>query len=95
MWYEIADSTPASMGPLIFISGNSEESLATLLTGTRFNGATDFHQWKWANNLGGVTLQQWASMGPLIFISGNSDRRLSYTELLECFNGATDFHQWK
>ena len=36
----------ASMGPLIFISGNKANLSLHRLTTVGFNGATDFHQWK-------------------------------------------------
>ena len=37
----------ASMGPPIFIGGNDMRSGGVVCARPRFNGATDFHRWKW------------------------------------------------
>ena len=68
------DQTPgllASMGPLIFISGNCHRRSVASARKARFNGATDFHQWKFHPNSSVTAAIRAASMGPLIFISGN------------------------
>ncbi len=59
------------MGPPIYIGGNGVRGGNPILTGSRFNGATDLHRWK----LLYLIFKNWqngnASMGPPIYIGGN------------------------
>ena len=62
----------ASMGPLTFISGNHRQQADVDRRRRRFNGATDFHQWKLYER-NGNSEHLLALMGPLTFISGNCE----------------------
>ena len=61
------------MGPLTFISGYLFNNISQTGINSRFNGATDFHQWiqDLIHIERKVTIK--ASMGPLTFISGYSN----------------------
>ncbi len=61
----------ASMGPPIYIGGNSPLPHLEDIVEVRFNGATDLHRWKpirwWLERV----CPTMASMGPPIYIGGN------------------------
>ena len=84
----------ASMGPPIFIGGNSANSPAASDGCLRFNGATDFHRWKWAVYPGSVHGHHALQWGHRFSSVEMSNPHLGHTQP-QRFNGATDFHRWK
>ncbi len=84
----------ASMGPPIYIGGNSEPDEEWLRKHVASMGPPIY--------IGGNDLivqqavqSRFASMGPPIYIGGNSTDTPTTTDDHTRFNGATDLHRWK
>jgi len=61
----------ASMGPPIYIGGNSWGGRLPRIFNSSFNGATDLHRWKRKPGPAPPPRRPPASMGPPIYIGGN------------------------
>ena len=84
----------ASMGPPIYIGGNSQSHLPHVQFQGSFNGATDLHRWKHRviGFLQGLAmLLQWGHR----FTSVETSRIPRTVQENRSFNGATDLHRWK
>ena len=88
-------SPRASMGPLVYTSGNRPYSALTSTAHAGFNGAAGLHQRKlpcagrWCRG------PARASMGPLVYTSGNSESARPALAANLGFNGAAGLHQRK
>ena len=83
------------MEPPPFGGGNLSSLQRPIPISLRFNGATPFRRWKFADALMEFVHLIEASMEPPPFGGGNMCQSRCGCLCRACFNGATPFRRWK